>query len=57
MCNPCEGMNHIFNDSESVEANVSRLSSLSPGSVSSGDLPAMCQSEAVLPQPLAHFSQ
>lgn len=28
-----------------------------PGSVSSGDLPAVCQSEAVLPQPLAHFPQ
>lgn len=27
------------------------------GSVSSGDLPAVCQSEAVLPQPLAHFPQ
>lgn len=27
------------------------------GSVSSGDLPAVCQSEAVIPQPLAHFPQ
>lgn len=27
------------------------------GSVSSGDLPVVCQSEAILPQPLAHFPQ
>ena len=40
------------------DAHVSHLSSLStPGSVSSGDLPVVCQSEAVLPQPLAHFPQ
>lgn len=37
---------------------VSHLSSPSiKGPVSSGDLPAVCQSEAVLPQPLAHFPQ
>lgn len=33
------------------------FSSSLKGSVSSGDLPAVCQSEAVIPQPLAHFPQ
>lgn len=43
---------------EVPDVNVSHLSSPSTsGSVSSGDLPAVCQSEAVLPQPLAHFPQ
>lgn len=43
---------------ELYDAHVSNLSPLpTPGPVSSGDLPAVCQSEAVLPQPLAHFPQ
>lgn len=38
-------------------SDVSYLSSLLiQGSVSSGDLSTLCQSEAVLPKPLAHFS-